>query len=336
MLNIAMLGAANIGKWGLVDPANALDGVTLYSLAARDRKTALAYAAKHSIPAVHNSYDSLIADPAIDAIYNPLPNSLHCEWTVKALDAGKHVLCEKPFACNAQEARLMVEAAVRNDRVLMEALHYRFHPMATKLQSAVAKLGRVKHIETAMCVPLYDKNDIRYDYDLGGGACMDVGAYALSLMRFLSRSAENDLSSKPNIESAKVKMRGKDIDRAMKIELSWSDGTTAFVHFSLWSSTILNMSARVVGEKGEVKVRNPYLPQFANKLSLRVGDEKTKEKVEGDTTYTYQLAEFQRRIEQARPYESDHSETIETMEIIDAVYDYCKLPRRGMKPSQRS
>lgn len=334
MLNIAMLGAAKIGEWGLVDPANAIDGITLYSLAARDRATALAYAVKHNIPAVHDSYESLIADPKIDAIYNPLPNALHCDWTIKALDAGKHVLCEKPFASNGEEARLMAEAALRNDRVLMEALHYRFHPMAKKMQDAVKQLGTVSRIETFMCVPLYDKQDIRYDYKLGGGAGMDVGAYAVSLLRYLAAAANNDLTAQPKIESTKVLLRSKNIDRAMKIEVRWDDGTTGLIHFSLWSSKILKMSAHVVGEKGSLKVRNPYLPHFTNKFELRVGSTVEKEKVQGETTYTYQLEEFKKRIEKGSPYDSDLSDTIATMDFIDAIYDASKLPRRGLTLSE--
>jgi len=127
-VRIGMLGAASIGDWGLVQPVRAVDGVELYAVAARDVDRARSYADKRKIPVVHDSYDALLADPHIDAIYNPLPNSLHCEWTIKALDAGKHVLCEKPFSANADEARQMAESAERNDRALMEAMPCGFTP----------------------------------------------------------------------------------------------------------------------------------------------------------------------------------------------------------------
>jgi predicted dehydrogenase len=330
-LRIAMLGAAKIGAWGVVQPARLVDGVELYSLAARDHERALSYAKKYQIPAVHESYESLLADSEIDAIYNPLPNALHCEWTIKALDAGKHVLCEKPFSSNADEARKMAEAAARNSRVLMEAMHYRFHPMAAKMQAAVAQLGAIHRIDTTMCVPLFFTKDIRYRYELGGGAGMDVGAYTVNLMRLLGEaSGQEALAKNPRIESTQVKLRGEHIDRAMKVDVRWENGTTGQLHFSLWSSTPLKMSARVIGEHGDLKVSNPFLPHLFNKLQLRLGKQRIKEKVKGEATFTYQLQEFVNRIRQAERYPSDLSDSIGTMEMIDAIYDKAGLPRRGL------
>ncbi|MGB3052075.1 MAG: Gfo/Idh/MocA family oxidoreductase, partial [Polyangiales bacterium] len=104
-LRIGILGAARIAPMALIRPARQLDGVRVAAVAARDRARAENFAAKHGVATVHDSYDALLVDPEIDAIYNPLPNSLHAEWTLRALDAGKHVLCEKPFTSNAQEAQ---------------------------------------------------------------------------------------------------------------------------------------------------------------------------------------------------------------------------------------
>jgi len=188
-VKIAMLGAAKIGNWGMVQPCQKIEGAELYAVAARDKSRAEEYSRKYKIPRVHNSYESMLEDPEVDAIYNPLPNSLHCEWTVRALEAGKHVLCEKPFASNAQEARQMQDAAHSNQRVLMEAFHYRFHPLAKRLQEAVGQLGKIEHVETNMCVPLFSPRDIRFDYGLGGGALMDVGAYTTNLLRLLASSS---------------------------------------------------------------------------------------------------------------------------------------------------
>src|SRR5256712_4397526 len=123
----------------LVRPAQRVPEATVLAVAARDPERARQFAARHGIPRVHPSYDELLADPEIDAIYNPLPNALHCAWTIRALAAGKHVLCEKPFASNADEARRMADAARAHGRVLMEAFHYRFHPLAARMREAVAQ-----------------------------------------------------------------------------------------------------------------------------------------------------------------------------------------------------
>ena len=115
--------------------------------------------------------------PSIDAIYNPLPNGLHAEWTIAALEAGKHVLCEKPFTANAKEAEAVAAVATRTGLVVMEAFHYRYHPLAQRMREIVesGELGTIRRVETALCFPLPKFSDIRYQYDLAGGATMDVG-----------------------------------------------------------------------------------------------------------------------------------------------------------------
>ena len=131
---------------------------------------------------------ALIADPEIDAIYNPLPNGLHGEWTIRALRLGKHVLCEKPMASNAAEAERMAEVAGETGRCLVEAFHWRYHPLAARMKEIVdgGSLGRVEHIEAHLCVPLIRPGDIRFRFELAGGATMDAGCYAISIVSFPS------------------------------------------------------------------------------------------------------------------------------------------------------
>jgi predicted dehydrogenase len=334
-LHLGMLGAARIGNWGVVQPSRHVDGVVLHAVAARDRARGEAYAKKHKIAKVHRSYDELLADPEIDAVYNPLPNSLHCEWTIKALAKGKHVLCEKPFASNRDEAVRMAEAARRHGRVLMEAFHYRFHPLAERLRATVARLGRVERIETNMCVPLFAPNDIRFRYELGGGATMDVGAYTVNLLRLLGASvADGSCATLPEVRSATPLLKSEKIDRAMKIELAWPNGTVGRIHHSLWSSSLLNMSAHVIGERGELHVINPYLPHIWHRLTTIVDGERRRERVVGETTYTHQLREFAARIRRGAPWASDLTDSIDNMQTIDAIYDKAGLPRRGMPDVQ--
>src|SRR5262249_26330583 len=133
-LRFGTLGAAQITPNALIKPAQAVPDAIVVAVAARDTKRAREFAAKHKIPRVHATYEEVISDPEVDVIYNPLPNSHHCEWTIKALRAGKHVLCEKPIASNAAEAEQMATVARETGRFLGEAFHYRYHPLAARVK----------------------------------------------------------------------------------------------------------------------------------------------------------------------------------------------------------
>ena len=177
-LRIGVLGAARIAPAAIIRPAQHVADVEVVSVAARDPERAKAFAAKHSIPKVPRSYEELLADPDIDAVYNPLPNGLHGRWTLAAIAAGKPVLCEKPFTANADEARVVASAADSAGIVVMEAFHYRYHPLFTRVKELLdgGAIGPVVHIETWMCFPLPMRKDIRWQLGLAGGATMDAGA----------------------------------------------------------------------------------------------------------------------------------------------------------------
>src|SRR5215469_12782410 len=171
-LRVGILGAARIVPYALIRPARQVAQVSVYGVAARDVTRARRFAQKHLIPQTFASYEELLADPNIDAVYVPLPNALHAPWTLKALAAGKHVLCEKPFASNASEAELMAAAAQERKLVLMEAFHYRYHPLAARMKEIVTggELGEIRHIGAWLCFPLPFRGDIRYNLALAGGA----------------------------------------------------------------------------------------------------------------------------------------------------------------------
>ena len=151
-VRIGILGAARIAPQALVNPASENAEVAVAAVAARDVSRARSFAAQHNITRVHDSYEALINDPDLDAVYNPLPNSLHGRWTRAAVAAGKHVLCEKPFTANAAEAREVAELAAGTDRVVMEAFHYRYHPLTLRVEQIIAsgELGELKRVEAAM------------------------------------------------------------------------------------------------------------------------------------------------------------------------------------------
>jgi len=323
-LRIGILGAARIAPMALVRPSLQVPAAVVSAVAARDPARAQAFAAKHGIARALPSYDALVADPEIDAIYNPLPNSLHCEWTIRALEAGKHVLCEKPLASNTEEAERMAAAARRTGRVLMEAFHYRYHPLAARLRAILdsGELGRIRHVEAHMCIPLPLPGDIRYRYDLAGGATMDTGCYAISLVRFLA-------GAEPTVTRAEARLSSPQVDRYMAADFSFADGGSGRMTCSLFSAWLLRVSAAVRGDAGELSVLNPVVPHLYHRLRVRTKDGTRVERLPGDATYTHQLRAFVAAVREGTPVPTDPADAIANMRVIDAVYRAAGLSPRG-------
>ncbi|KAH7907630.1 hypothetical protein BJ138DRAFT_460302, partial [Hygrophoropsis aurantiaca] len=202
-LKFGILGAAAIAPAALITPAKSHADVVVFAVAARDIKRAEGYAKKYGIPKYYGGttgYQELLDDPEIDCIYNPLPNGLHYEWTMKALAAGKHVLLEKPSGDTAEETRRMFDLAESKGLVLLEAFHYRFHPAIQRAKAILdsGELGAIKSIYASLAFPrgiIGGDNDIRVKYDLGGGAMMDCGCYPLSCLRYLTSSSPSAVLS---------------------------------------------------------------------------------------------------------------------------------------------
>ena len=323
-VRIGILGAARIAPQALVNPASENAEVAVAAVAARDVSRARSFAAQHNITRVHDSYEALINDPDLDAVYNPLPNSLHGRWTRAAVAAGKHVLCEKPFTANAAEAREVAELAAGTDRVVMEAFHYRYHPLTLRVEQIIAsgELGELKRVEAAMCFPLPKFSDIRYDYSLAGGATMDAGCYAVHMLRTFGGST-------PEVVSARAKLRDPRVDRAMTAELRFSGGHTGRVRCSMWSSDLLRLSVRVIGDRGEVRVLNPALPQMFHRLSVRSAAGKRAERFSRRSSYAYQLDAFAAAVLRGEPVKTTPVDAIENMAVIDAIYRAAGLPLRA-------
>jgi predicted dehydrogenase len=322
-VRIGILGAARIAPLALIKPAKENAEVVVAAVAARDVSRAQAFTAKHGIARVQDSYEALIADPDLDAVYNPLPNGLHGRWTRAALTAGKHVLCEKPFTANAAEAREIAELAAKSDRVVMEAFHYRYHPLTLRVEQIIAsgELGKLERVEAALCFPLPKFSDIRYNYSLAGGATMDAGCYAVHMVRTFG-------GSMPEVVSAQAKLRDPQVDRAMTAELRFASGHTGRVRCSMWSSDLLRLSAKVVGDRGELRVLNPVTPQFFHRLSVRSADDNRVERFGRRASYAYQLDAFAAAVLRGEPVKTTPEDAIENMTVIDAIYRAAGLPLR--------
>jgi predicted dehydrogenase len=193
---------ASVVKWGflstadinrkVIPGAHASAKVDLVAVASRDQDRAEAYAREWEIPRAYGSYEGLLADPEIEAVYISLPNTLHAEWSIKALDAGKHVLCEKPISRHPEEVAEAFDAAERNSRLLSEAFMYRHNPQTAKLVELVSDgvIGELRLVRSAFSYGLYDYENIRLRADVEGGALMDVGCYNVSGSRLLGGEPE--------------------------------------------------------------------------------------------------------------------------------------------------
>ncbi|MFJ7218990.1 Gfo/Idh/MocA family protein [Amycolatopsis sp. NPDC098790] len=322
-LRIGILGAARIAPAALVKPAFSQSSVSVAAVAARSLDRAQTFASRHRIPTAYGSYEELLADPDLDAVYNPLPNGLHGHWTRAALAAGKHVLCEKPFTANASEAREIASLAAASDRVVMEAFHYRYHPLALRVEELVAsgELGRLEHVETAVCFPLPKFSDIRYKYELAGGATMDAGCYAVHMARVFGGET-------PSVVSASARLKSPKVDRAMTAELRYPSGHTGRVTCSMWSSSVLRISAVVTGSRGSVSVVNPLMPQMYHRFVVKIDGVRRTEKFPRRATYEYQLDAFAAAVLEGAPVKTSAADAVETMTVIDEIYRAAGLPLR--------
>lgn len=323
-IRIGVLGAAAIVPMALTNPARSVPEANILAIAARDPKRAEALARKHKIPRAHQTYTDLLNDPDVDAIYNPLPNSLHAEWTVRALKAGKHVLCEKPFASNAREAEEMATVARETGLVLSEAFAYRYHPLTTKVKEIIAsgELGKIQHIEAQFCFLLPSPNNIRFKYELAGGALMDCGCYPVSLIRHLAEA-------EPTLERSEARLFAPQVDRKMSADLSFADGRTAHLVCDMLSPRLFHSSLKIEGDQGKLQVFNPYHPHWFNWLSVRGRHGSHAEYVRSENVYALQLRSFIKAIRGEMKLNTNPADAIGNMRVIDSIYEKAGLKKRG-------
>jgi D-xylose 1-dehydrogenase (NADP+, D-xylono-1,5-lactone-forming) len=184
-LSLGLLSTANINV-KLMEGARRADEVDVVAIASRDQARAEEHAAALGIPRALGSYEALLEDPDVEAVYIPLPNSLHVEWSIRALEAGKHVLCEKPLSRSVEQVERAFDAAERAGRVLAEAFMWRHHPQARRFEALLPRVGRLKLIRGAFSFPLHDADNVRLSAELEGGALMDVGCYCVSGARMVA------------------------------------------------------------------------------------------------------------------------------------------------------
>jgi predicted dehydrogenase len=253
-----------------------------------------------------------------------IPNTLHAAWTVRALEAGKHVLCEKPLASNALEAAQVAAATERAERVLMEGLHWRYHQLATRMREVIdsAVIGRVHHVDVTLATMRFHPGDIRYRLDLGGGATMDLGCYAVDMLRLLT-------GAEPEVVAATARLAPRGVDRWMRADLRFSDGRTARLTCALLSGVLFRREIRVRGDAGHMRVINPVAPHLFNRLHVRAIGARSSERVIGESSYASQLRAFVRAVFDSTPVPTDAANGLANMAVLDAIYHAAGLPLRG-------
>jgi D-xylose 1-dehydrogenase (NADP+, D-xylono-1,5-lactone-forming) len=247
-------------RWGILSTANinekwltgawSAPGAEVVAVASRDGDRADGYARERSIPHAHGGYETLLANPDVDAVYIPLPNSLHVEWTRKALEAGKHVLCEKPLSRHPGEVAELFDLAEARGLQLMEAFMYRHHPQTARLQELVADgaIGTMRMIRAAFSFPIARADDVRLSAALDGGGLMDVGCYCVNAARMLA--------GEPERVHAERTVGGDGVDITFAGVMRFADGVLA--HFDAGVVLTDRSQLEVVGDRGALLVSDPW------------------------------------------------------------------------------
>lgn len=277
VLNWGLLSTARINR-ALIPPLKASKRNKLAAVASRTQEAADQYAREKKIPRALGSYEALLADPEIDVIYNPLPNHLHAEWTIKAVEAGKHVLCEKPLALSVDEVDAIRDAARKHGRVVMEAFMYRHHPQTLKVQEIIKSgvLGTLKLLRGSFSFFLSREKDVRLDPEMGGGSIWDIGCYPISYARTVV--GENPF------EVFGWQVTGPTgIDETFVGQMRFSNNI--YAQFDCSFAIPFHAFMEIIGSEGTLNIPKPFQPYENEKIYLTRGDKTEMMKLKGQELY---------------------------------------------------
>ena len=317
-MRIGVLGAGRVVSYGLLQPAKATPSIEVAAVASRSPDRAKAFAAQHGIPRAHDSYAALLADPALDAVYVALPPALHPTWVRAALDAGKHVLCEKPLAPNASVAQELVSFARERSRVLQEGMHIRFMNKLQRQRELVASgdFGHMTRIEACFRLPKVPMapGDFRLDYALGGGAGLDIGCYAASALLFIA-------GERAEATRASSRLAAPNVDRWMRAEIRLVSGVPGSCECGFRGWYRRRLDVRVDCEKGRIEWDDAG-------LVYRQDGRRVREPVQEVWTYQRQLDAFARRCRGEASYGPINDEAVDTARLVDSMYAAAGLALR--------
>lgn len=292
-LNWGLLSTARINR-ALIKPLNASKRTRLLAVASRSISSAEAYAREWNIPRAHGSYEASLNDPNIDVIYNSLPNHLHAEWTVKALRAGKHVLCEKPLALTLAEVDSMISASKESGKVLAEAFMYRHHEQTLKVMEIVQSgaLGKLQLIKGAFSFSLARTDNYRNFKEMGGGSIWDVGCYPISYARMI-------VGEEP-LEVFGWQVQGPGgSDEIFAGQMRFTNGV--LFQFDSGFTSPLRTNMEIVGSDAVMSVPNPFKPGRRNEISIRRGEREERLQIKGSELYLGEVEDMCEAILNGRP-----------------------------------
>jgi predicted dehydrogenase len=325
-LRIGVLGAARIAELAIVKPAHAT-GTRLVAVAARNQERARAFASAHGVERVVATYADVLGAADVEAVYNPLPNALHAPWNLAAIEAGKHVLSEKPFAANAEEAAEVRDAAHRAGMIVVEGFHYLYHPVTRRLHDLLATgdLGELVRVETTMVMPDPGAADPRWSLSLAGGAMMDLGCYSLHAQRVLARWGGGE----PSLVAARAGERAgaPGVDEWLDADLVFPSGATGLARCHM-ASDRREMSCRIIGTRGEATAVNFVQPHLDDRVVIQAREGRRVEHLGTRSSYTYQLEAFIAAVRTGVPLPTGADDAVATMRLIDECYRAAGLQPR--------
>lgn len=320
-----VLGWARIARDHVIPALQRTSNGTFHALASRDAAKLDACRGQFNPPHLHASYDDLLADPEVDAIYNPLPNSLHKEWSIKAAEHGKHVLCEKPLALDAAEAREMFAAARANGVLLMEAFMYRYSTRTAVVRDLLREraLGEIRFIQSQFRFNLKWENDVRRVADLGGGSLYDVGVYPISFVGMVMDYAAGAApGTGPRPESLCVQcVKENGCDELFSALLRYPGGVVAALHSGFNGQG--RIFSEIIGTKGSLEIPQTFLGNTGS-LLLTVGTERREIPVAESDRYRLQAEDFADAILQKRAPLVTAEETLRNLDLLDRLYAAAK------------
>lgn len=325
VVRLGILGTARIVPQAVIAPAMANRHVSVAAIASRSHESARNFASRYRIARAYGSYMDLVQDDGIDALYIPLPISEHHKWAALALRHGKHVLCEKAFTANAQQAKDLHSLATGKGLLAAEAFHCRYHPVFLSALEMLRedRIGDVRKVSCVITGAITSPDDIRMRYVTGGGVTMDYGCYPVAWIRHLT-------GLEPTVERADAIVGPEHVDISMRAKFALPGGREADMYVSMARDVQFSASVEVEGTEGSMKLTNPLLPHLGHSLQWTIRGSTSSKVLSLRSSYEYQLDAFVTAVLHGSGLPTGSHDGVRQMTVLDEVYTAAGLPVRGL------